>query len=243
MTPSRQFFFIHVMKTAGTTFENHLRGQFAVESIYPSAKLDGRFPADVEPKISIPFLLALPPERHRSIEVYAGHFPYMVCELLNRDLITCTILRDPVDRTISVLKQFKRLEERYRSLSLEAIYDDPYVFRHFVHNHQTKVFSLTAEDHPRGVARPLSIDAARFALAKANLARVDVVGLTERYDDFIVELKRRFGWWRGGGPPREHRRLVSSEPWEATPTLRRRIADDNVYDLEFYEHATVLARG
>jgi hypothetical protein len=242
MTSSRQFFFIHVMKTAGTTFVNHLEQQFAVDAIYPSIKLDGRFPTDVEPKISIPFLLALPAERHRSIQVYAGHFPYMVCDLLNRDLITCTILRDPVERTISVLKQFKRLEERYRSKPLEAIYEDPYIYRHFVHNHQTKVFSLTAEDHPRGVARPISIDAERLELAKANLARVDVVGLTERYDDFIVELKRRFGWWHGGGPALDRRRLVSSEPWTATPTFRRRIADDNIYDLEFYEHATVLAR-
>ena len=81
---------------AGTTFVNHLQRQFAADTIYPSAKVDRRFPTDVEPKISIPFLLSLPPERHRSIQVYAGHFPYMVCELLNRDLVTFTILRDPV---------------------------------------------------------------------------------------------------------------------------------------------------
>ncbi|MDP9332479.1 MAG: hypothetical protein M3Q30_04080 [Actinomycetota bacterium] len=104
------------------------------------------------------------------------------------------------------------------------------------------MFSLTAEDHPRAILRPISIDAERLTLAKTNLARVDVVGLTERYDDFIGELKRRFGWWRGRGPPVERRQLVSSEPWEATPTLRCRIADDNTYDLEFYEHATMLAR-
>ncbi len=240
-SPSLQFFFIHIMKTAGTTFVGHLEKQFKVDEIYPSARIDRRFPKDSEPKLSIPFLLALPPERHAEIRVYAGHLPYVACELLGRDLTTCTLLRDPVDRTISHLKQFKRLDERYHRLSLEGIYEDPYVFRHFLDNHQTKIFALKAADNARAILRPISIDAERLALAKANLAKVDVVGLTEDYDGFVTELKRRFGWWPGAGPNLDRRRLVSSEPWEASPALRRRIAEDNAYDIEFYAYAKTLA--
>ena len=100
-------------------------------------------------------MLALSPERRARIRVYAGHLPYVASELLGIDVIRLTLLRDPVDRTVSMLKHVKRLFERYHSASLEAIYDDDPVFRHYLDNYQTKVFALTAEERaprsrPRG---------------------------------------------------------------------------------------------
>jgi len=47
------------------------------------------------------------------------------------------------------------LYERYHEYPLEAIYDDPFVYRHFVENHQTKLFSVTAADHPKMLASAL----------------------------------------------------------------------------------------
>jgi hypothetical protein len=238
--PTPRFLFIHVMKTAGTTFVSHLEEQFGAASIYPNRELDRRFPGDTESYTSINDLLALPAERRDAIEVYTGHFPYMVRDMLNMELATFTILRDPVERTISLLKHFKRLQERYRPLSLEAIYDDEYVFRHFIHNHQTKIFSLVPADKPRAILRPIVIDESRFALAKDNLAQVDVVGLTESFDEFIGELQRRFEWWERGVAVGS-RTNVSSESWSVEEALRRRIADDNGYDVDFYEYAKTLA--
>ena len=81
-------------------------------------------PTDVTPYASIPKMLALSPERRARIRVYAGHLPYVASELLGFDVIRLTLLRDPVDRTVSMLKHVKRLFERYRELSLEEIYDD-----------------------------------------------------------------------------------------------------------------------
>lgn len=238
--PSPRFLFIHVMKTAGTTFVSHLEQQFGADAIYPNRELDRRFPGDTESYTSINDLLALPAERRETIEVYTGHFPYMVRDMLNIELATFTILRDPVERTISLLKHFKRLQERYRPLSLEAIYDDEYVFRHFIHNHQTKIFSLVPADKPRAILRPIVIDESRLELAKGNLAQVDVVGLTECFDEFIGELQRRFEWWKDGVAVAT-RTNVSPESWSVDEALRRRIADDNSYDVDFYEYAKTLA--
>ena len=268
MSSPRRFLFVHVMKTGGTSFVVHLLQEFPAEAVYPSAALDRRHATDAEPYASIPALMAVPPERREAIRIYSGHFPFFVRELIGGDLTTLTLLREPVDRTVSVLKQFKRLYERYRDLSLAAIYDDPFVYRHFVENHQTKMFSVTVDDHPKMLASTLgyrefrdhltaspggadgapvdppdtiAVDPDRLARAKSNLDQVDVVGLNDRFDEFVESLRARFGWWPEGlaGDARAN---VSSENWEAEPALRARIALDNAFDIELYEYAKALAQ-
>jgi hypothetical protein len=267
MSSPPRFLFLHVMKTGGTSFVFHLLQQFAADEIYPSPALDRRDPTDAEPYASIPALAAVSPERAAVIRVYAGHFPLAVRDLIGGDLTTLTLLREPVDRTISILKQFKRLYEQYRDLSLDAIYDDPFVYRHFIENHQTKLFSVTTADHPKMLASTLgfpefrerltatvrvadggsggppdtiTVDAQRFATAKENLARVSVVGLNERFDEFVEALRARFGWWPDGMAG-DARANVSSEAWEVDGALRTRIARDNAFDVELYEYAKRLA--
>ena len=61
-----RWFFIHVMKTAGTTFGRELKQQFAAESIYPCRgdRLESPTSAEgLESYIKIPRLLSLPVER------------------------------------------------------------------------------------------------------------------------------------------------------------------------------------
>lgn len=255
------------MKTAGTTLALHLQQQFHGAEIYPSAGLDrvGDMKAQVLVYVSVRPLLALTPERRAQIRIYSGHFPYVASHVIEDDVLTLTLLRDPVDRTISALKHFKRLHDRYRELSLEEIYEDEIVFSYFVDNYQTRIFALKAEDKPDAFSSSRSYDAtldalstdrdpnivstadtalivvddSRFALAKQNLAATDVVGLTSAYPDFVEELRRRFGWWPGGLDTRG-RANVSSETWEATPALRARIIADNAYDVEFYRYAEGL---
>jgi hypothetical protein len=234
------FLFIHVMKTAGTTFVRQLHQQFEPESIYPCRGIDWTSPTDVEAYINIPRLLALTPERRSAVRIYTGHFPYMVRDLLDPGLVTLTLLREPVARTISVLKQFKRREERFHDSSLESIYEERPIFRFFVENHQTKVFSLAPDDNEVAINCGLTIDEARFARAKHNLAQVDVIGFTESYDEFVSEVRTRFGWWRSGldGQVRAN---VSTEDWDVEPAFRERIAADNAYDVRLYEYAKTLA--
>jgi hypothetical protein len=105
----RPFFFIHVMKTGGTSFVFDVLKTFPAEQVYPNKTLDRRYPTDIAPYTSIEHLLEISPERRADIRVYAGHFPYMACEMMGIDFVKLTLLRHPVDRAISVLKQFKRL--------------------------------------------------------------------------------------------------------------------------------------
>jgi hypothetical protein len=254
------FFFLHVMKTGGTAFVLNVLQNFAPGEVYPS-ELDKRQPGDLEPYVSIARLLDVSAERRHAIRMYTGHFPFVVCELLGVEFRTLTVLRDPVERTLSVLKHFKRHFDRYEPLPLAALYDDPFLFENYVHNHQTKLFSITTQDrpetfvstltHPENRARHLGgpdpatpttiiVDEARLLVAKANLARVDLVGINERYPEFVASLQARFGWWPAGVDTGVRVNVAGDVP-DVDASLRRRIAQDNAFDLELYELANDLS--
>lgn len=231
----RPFFFLHLMKTAGTTFVRQVQEIFGVDHVYPHA-LEAHRSGGIQPYSRVESLLGLSPEERAPIRVYAGHFPFAAYEMFGIDAVTMTILRDPVDRTVSMLKHCKRDIEQFRHLDLDEIYDRRFVRVAFVDNFQAKQFAFTPEDAPESCLDKLVVDEDRLELAKANLDSVDVVGVTEQFDVFLDRMHRRFGWqFTDLG-----NRNVSREQWDVSPALRARIAEDNRLDIEFYEHARGL---
>ena len=236
----RKFFFIHVMKTAGTTFALQLRQTFDESQIYPCRALDHRDSSDMEPYTSLARLASIAPARRDQIRVYMGHFPYIACEFTADECVPLTILREPFARTVSVLNHFQRVHSKYKNKSLEEIYDDAEVFSLWVDNHQTRVFSINSGDGPNALAHPTRMDASRLQSAKRNLANVSVVGLTEHYDEFIATLRTRFGWWPDG-INLDVRANVGDRDITVSRELTRRICSDNRLDFELYEFAKELA--
>jgi hypothetical protein len=227
----RPFFFVHIMKTGGATLRRHIYANFETGTVYPVPKRD-----DMSRASLIESLLELPPERRAMMRGYMGHFPYVASQLLGVEPVTFTLVRDPVERTISYLKHCKRYHDQHRELSLEEIYRDPFYFPCFIHNHQTKIFAMTDDDRLESYMDVIDIDDRRLAIAKENLVRVDILGLQEHYGEFVDGLRARFGWRFD----RKGNRRVSREPWEVPAGLRERIAADNAADVEFYEHARQL---
>jgi hypothetical protein len=220
------------MKTAGGTLRRQILANFDREEVYPLKRLD---PDMRGANFRLDYLIGLPPARRAHIRVFTGHFPFVAVELLGMELTTITILRDPVERTLSYLRHCKRYHAQHRELSLEEIYEDPFFYPSFIQNHQAKLFALTVDDNPESYMDALQVDSRRLAIARDNLERVDVVGTQERFDDLLAELERRFGW-RLGRVEDKH-----VNPGERVPSsFRRRIAEDNQRDVEFYEHARRL---
>jgi hypothetical protein len=77
-----------------------------------------------------------------------------------------------------------------------------------------------------------------LAIAKANLDRVDVVGLTEEYPAFVRAVHDRFGW---EVRPVSDLNVSDAGHDDISLAFRRRITADNAADMEFYEHARSLA--
>jgi len=242
-----RYFFVHVMKTGGMSLFQQFRANFPLDELYPTRDIDIRYDGKFR-HLELPYLLGIAPERRQKLRLYAGHFPYVACEMLGGGFTTMTLLRDPVERTISMLRQLGRNVdwigpnhegEAPPDRTLEEVYDDRTVFDALIHDHQTKIFSMTVADHPQSYRQTIHVDAARLALAKENLARVDVVGLMDGYDDFLDELATRFGWTIRHDI-RSNEAPSGGEPQPVSDALRARIVEDNAIDIEFYEYAKQL---
>jgi hypothetical protein len=226
----RRFFVAHMQKTAGTTLRERLRASFTDEQIYPNAT-DGSDPR--VSVISVAHLQTRWAARGEQIRLLTGHFPVRTVELLGVPFVTMTILRHPVERTLSFLRH--QAERRQRGASedtpLIEIYEDPFRFRHMIQNHMVRTLSLSPEemmDHD-GVLTPVPYTRERLERAKEALAHLDLFGLQDRFEEVCDELSRRFGL--------EFARPVwsnTTEPTAVPDGLADRIAEDNALDMELY---------
>jgi hypothetical protein len=82
----------------------------------------------------------------------------------------------------------------------------------------------------------INVDEKRLAIAKENLSAVEVVGVTEHYDRFLGQLVDRYGWTIHSITHRH-----AGEQDTISPDFRKRIASDNLFDMELYEYARSLS--
>jgi hypothetical protein len=160
----------------------------------------------------------------------------VVTQLLHEALVTMTILRDPVDRALAQLKRAVEEIPRFKGRSLADVYDDERYVAAEVRNFQTKLFAMTIEDPLRSCMDVIDIDEQRLETARANLARIDVLGLSEDYPEFCQRVRARYGWIPGPAATVE----VGDERDGVAPSLVERVQRDNWADIELYRYAKSL---
>ena len=231
----QRWFFVHMHKTAGTALYQRLLEQFPLGAIYPRRAEQKAHKASLH----VDLLRQKFNDRGHEMRMIAGHFPLCTTDLLGVPFTTITVLRDPVERTLSSLRDMREREPMFRDQPLERIYEDPIRFPCLIHNHMVKMLSITPEEMTDGALSVVDFDRGHLDRAKRNLAeRIDVWGVQESFDDFCDELTRRFGW--NLGAPRVANRTA---PYPATDAFRERIARDNALDVELYQHARELLDG
>jgi hypothetical protein len=236
--PVRRFFVAHMQKTAGTALRDRLRASFTDDEIYPNAS-DGADPR--LSVISVSHLRERWAARGEKIRLLTGHFPLRAVELLGEPFVTMTVLRHPVERTLSFLRH--QAERRQRGATedtpLVEIYEEPFRFQHMIQNHMVRTLSLSPEEMVAhdGVLTPVPYTRERLELAKEALTGLDLFGLQDRFEDFCRELGDRYGLDVG-----EPLRSNITEATEVPDGLADRIAEDNALDVELYEYARALYR-
>lgn len=237
-TDGTRFFVAHMQKTAGTTLRDRLRATFAEDEIYPNAS-DGN-----DARISVISVRHLQ-ERWRArgdgIRLLTGHFPVRTVELLDppAPFVTVTVLRDPIDRTLSFLRHQAARRQRgaTEDTPLVELYDDPFRREAMLQNHMTRMLSLAPEEMGPGdgVLASVPYTAERLSMAKDALAALDLFGLQHRLEEFCDELGARYGL-DTGTPLRSN----TTEAGDVDPELVERIAADNALDVQLYEYACAL---
>jgi hypothetical protein len=225
----RRFFFVHLQKTAGTTLFRRLKNHFGADAVYPTPMYQG----DVEATLDVDLLVERFARHRDEIRVVTGHFPLCTAELLDADFVPFTLLREPVERTLSFLRHQRQVAPNFAGAALEEIYAEPLLRDGLVRNHMVRMLSLTVEEMTGGALTQVVVDDARLERAKQNLVeRIDVFGIQEEFEPFCDLLTARFGW--DLGPSYVSNR---TEPAEVSDALRRQIADDNAVDAELYRFA------
>jgi hypothetical protein len=230
--PPPRFFFVHLQKTAGTSLIFKLRRRFGEAAVYPT-RADRRAVPDVW--LDIQDLRKTFEARRDDVRVVAGHFPLCVSDMLGVPFNVLTVLRDPVERTLSFLRHSKQMEGS-TATSLEESYDNPVLIDWIVTNHMVKMLSMTPAEMTAGAMTYLRFEPRHLEFARANLSeRIDLFGLQEHFDAFCDEFADRYDLDLGS-PIFANR----TEPEVASEALRSRIADDNQLDMKLYEYARSL---
>jgi hypothetical protein len=230
---SHRYFFVHMQKTAGIALRRRLINHFGKAAVYPAHGVDGDDP--VTPYISINHLREQLAARGDEIQVITGHFPLCTTELVGGRFTTLTLLREPVERTLSYLRHHRERAPKVRGKLLEEIYDLPLEFNNFLHNHMTKMLSLEPEELTLGMLTRVDFTREHLERAKEALAGVDAVGIQERFEDFCDDLSTRFGWRLG-----KQETTNTTDPVDVPDSFRARITEDNALDIELYEFAEQL---
>jgi hypothetical protein len=124
-----RYFFVHVMKTGGTSFTDILRANFTSDQRYPDALMSKEtgFWERTEAYLHVPNLVASVNAWDSQLRIVLGHVPYAVRSLLPQNYQAITLLRHSVDSAISYLRHCRRYHNEHMPLTLEEIYEDKWL--------------------------------------------------------------------------------------------------------------------
>ena len=231
--------FIHLPKTGGRTLAAALRYKYPSRTLF----LDSLH----EPLERIE---EVPSERRRAARAITGHLHYGVHRHMPQRCDYITMLRDPVARVVSMYRFIRGNPKNWlhdevlgSGMGLEEFVlraPDP-----TAENLQTrllsglgpgKVMALGADGRLRAPDQPPPpVTEDDLARAKRNLDRFLVIGLTERFDESFILIRRALGWRL---PMYERQNVSRAErPEPPTPEALELIRERNRFDLAHYEHA------
>ena len=178
--------FLHIPKASGTTLHRIIERQYEPTAVFT---IDG-----TRVQESVDEFKKLPEARREKVRVLKGHMHFGLHRYLPRPSTYITIVRDPVDRVISNYYYVLRTpghrlyhEVKFRHMSLKD-----YVCSRInpqLDNGQTRLLS-GVEGRAIGECSTEMLE-----IAQKNLQSFfSIVGLSERFDETLILLKRAFGW-------------------------------------------------
>jgi hypothetical protein len=228
--------FFHIAKTAGTTLHTILSRNFSPDTIM---SMDyGNNPQCVNE-----FKHLAAKQKTKLRYLHAHMVPFGIHEHIPRVSAYIVLLRDPVERVLSEYFYIRRMEAHplHHLVISKNIGLDDFISSGIspaaVQSGQTRLLSgVKGVDWATGCG-PLTQDI--FENTKRNLlSHFMLVGLTERFDEFLVLLKRAMGWKniklvyrkQNSTPDRPRKQDVSKD-------LLKLMEEYNHFDNELYEFA------
>ena len=183
---------MHMPKAAGSTLQRIIDRQYEGQKIF---NIDGNSIQSVQ--ASIDRLRALSEAERSEIRCLKGHVPFGVGQWLRSPVRYITMFREPVARAISDYNFAMSTPEHilYKELNEKAmtlLQDVEMRARLGFANMYTRLLSGCVSWDNFMLSGDLPQDA--LEIAKENMRKCAVVGITERFDESILLFKKRLGW-------------------------------------------------
>jgi hypothetical protein len=222
--------FLHIPKSAGTTFRHH------IENNFPADEILGLYKSEAS-KMSRDEVFAqvsgLTPEQRRKLRVIYGHeVHYGIHELLDRPCRYVTFLRDPIDKTISFYNY--RMQQGIRKQQNDAS--------------KLPSFEEWLRSSP-GMHDGMLGDLVKYGFADAHdvsepalcaiMEKFFFIGTTENFDEDAMFLYHEMGVRRFFRDQNKSERFLSPAEVEKVKPL---IAAKTPLDRQLYDHALAWNR-
>lgn len=230
--------FTHVSKTAGSTLWRILQREYGKERVlllYPGEREEWlrRWEA------------ASRPDPLDGIEVVAGHVCHGIHRYFGRAVRYVALVRDPVERVYSCYRHVRRkaghpLHQAVAGTGMSFLEFLESDLTWKVENQQARCLSgsVPGTHDPRG---PGGSDPAILDEARARIeADYEVVGPSERFDEFLALCRMRLGWretgyWPVNVDPVRGSRRVTERRDELEPAAVERVRALNRLDSDLYD--------
>lgn len=225
-TAEQALIFLHVPKSAGTTVNRLIEGEYSLFEIFSVDPVFSRW--------SSRHLWSLSAERLKRFRIFKGHMLFGLHEVLPQPATYFAVFRDPVDRVISAFYFMRNyvLHPNYWKFRRHQWELEDFVRNSPRDNVQTKIVAGAPYEEP--------CTAAIFEKAKQNLHQhFSVIGLSERFEESLALMKLRFGWKLEAYSSFNVTR-TRPQKREISPATLELIAQKNSYDLELYGEAAKM---
>jgi hypothetical protein len=237
-------YYLHIPKTGGTFFTSFLDSQFYADDICPAQLL--------------PELFEIPEAELLRYRFFRGHLWHGLDSHLKRRLRYITLLRNPIQRTISWYSHVRRNESAYRH---QRLLDENWSLLDFVQDEETHWDLVNAQtlflavdlDYAALARDPVGYgqaivkhyarrgnDRALLDIAKKRLEECAFFGITERMEDSVSLLSYAMGFYPDFTLPRLN--VAGNRPAESeiSPEAIAAIKSITGLDQELYRWAGLV---
>lgn len=221
-----QYMFVHIQKTAGTSFRRMLFQLFGEDDMYANTAAlqmqDGSYPL-------YPDYLAKARNATRKPKVWVGHVPFITGEYLSAKMRYLCFLREPLQRAISHLLYSFHRQPKKECLPLEDFYEE--IKKAELWNLQARFFADEDINKRFYFGGKTPMDEQGLEIAKKHVSQCAFVGIVEDFDTSIRLLEGRFGWQFHTIPHHNAAQGKKDLPTHIIQDLSKNLT----YDYELYE--------